>query len=84
MMPDEDGIHYCNRLKKSGNSIPFVFLSAVGTPDSVQSGIASGASAYFIKPFDARELQQKILALAGTSLTLPTNLPKKTHRWFNR
>ena len=84
MMPDENGIQYCNRLKKSGNSIPFVFLSAVGTTDSVQSGLASGALAYFIKPFDAQELQQKILALVGTSVTLPTNPPKKIHRWFNR
>jgi len=84
MMPEEDGIHYCNRLKKSGNSIPFLFLSAVGTPQSVQAGIASGALAYFIKPFDARELQQRILALAGTSHILPPTTPKKTHRWFNR
>ena len=84
MMPYENGIEYCNRLKKSGNSIPFIILSAVAHSESVRTGLASGAAAYFVKPFDAVELQQNILALAGASLSLPEKPPKKTHNWFNR
>src|SRR5438128_289726 len=68
MMPAEDGIQFCNRLKKAGNTLPFVFLSAVSTPDTVNLGLAAGANAYFVKPFDARELQQRIISLVASSI----------------
>jgi DNA-binding response OmpR family regulator len=88
MMPDEDGLHYCNRLKTSGNKIPFIFLSAISRPEAVQQGLASGANAYFIKPFDARELQTKIIRLVASTVKLkpapPDKEPKGKMKWFGR
>jgi DNA-binding response OmpR family regulator len=69
MMPGEDGIRFCNRLKKSGNATPFIFLSAVSHPDMVKMGLTAGANAYFVKPFDAKELQNKIVSLVLSSKT---------------
>ncbi|SRR5258708_4824397 len=89
MMPGEDGIQYCNRLKQAGQAIPFIFLSAVGTPDSVNQGLAAGANAYFIKPFDARELQKRIVDMVmpslgdHKSLSDPNDTKKRTN-WWNR
>ena len=88
MMPNEDGIQFCNRLKKAGNSTPFIFLSAVSQPETVNKGLVAGANAYFIKPFDALELQRKIVSLVmprGT--TRPSSdpkEPKKPTHWFRR
>src|SRR5438105_3408029 len=52
MMPEEDGIQFCIRLRKGGNKTPFLFLSAIGLSQSVASGLAAGADAYLVKPFE--------------------------------
>ena len=77
MMPDEDGISYCNRLKKAGSSIPFLILSAVGDPRVVARGFQAGADQYLVKPFDLVELQKQMLQMTGHKIVDPTG--KKRH-----
>src|SRR5438552_12675699 len=48
LMPGEDGIHYCNRIKKAGNKVPFIFLSALSQPELVSKGLGAGARAYLV------------------------------------
>jgi len=91
MMPGEDGIEFCNRLKKTGNSVPFVFLSAVSDPNVIQKGLVTGAHAYFVKPFDSRELQKRIIDLVRSQNRSASRTPErssketsKLSRWFNR
>ncbi len=67
MLPDEDGIQFCRRLKESGNSIPVMMLSALSQPEAVAKGLQAGAAAYLVKPFDPRELEKRVLALVRRS-----------------
>lgn len=60
LMPNEDGLAYCQRLRREGVTVPVMFLSALSDSQTVSKGIASGASAYLVKPCDFYELQKRI------------------------
>ena len=92
MMPEEDGITFCARLRKGGNKVPMLILSAVGDPQVIARGLESGASDYLVKPFDIFQLQQRILNMIGqkpraTAAKTPparsTSVPKFLG-WFRR
>jgi two-component system response regulator MprA len=63
MMPQEDGITFCRKLRSQGDMIPFIFLTANDRSHNVVVGLESGADEYLIKPFDMNELEARILAL---------------------
>lgn len=54
MMPEIDGISLMKQIKADRRTahIPFVLLSAKNTPEEQTEGIAAGAEAYVIKPFN--------------------------------
>ncbi len=57
MLPEMDGFEACTRLRKQdGDGMPIVMLSALAADESRQRGFASGADAYFAKPFDPDEV----------------------------
>jgi len=62
VMPGMDGFEFCRRLRatRSGQLIPFIFLSTKGEVDDRVQGHHIGADDYLIKPFDMRELVAKI------------------------
>jgi DNA-binding NarL/FixJ family response regulator len=64
VMPGMDGFEFCRRLRatRSGQLIPFIFLSTKGEVDDRVQGHHIGADDYLIKPFDMRELVAKIEA----------------------
>ncbi len=64
MMPEMDGLEFCRRLRadRSGQLIPFIFLSSRGEVDDRIQGHQIGADDYLIKPFDPKELVAKIEA----------------------
>ncbi len=89
MMPDEDGLTFCNRLKEKGSKIPFMILSATGDPKSIQQGMAMGANEYLVKPFDIQELQRRMLAMIGREpegkpAVKPAPETPKFLNWFRR
>jgi signal transduction histidine kinase len=62
MMPKIDGYEACRRLKSSEDTrhIPIIMLTAKGRiPDKVK-GLDTGADDYIVKPFDYRELLQRV------------------------
>ncbi len=63
MMPGEDGLSVCRRLRAQGESIPIVMLTARGEPVDRIIGREMGADDYLPKPFDPRELVACINAL---------------------
>jgi DNA-binding response OmpR family regulator len=73
MMPDEDGLKFCQRLQERGNKIPLLFLSAMGDPRTIERGMAAGAKDYLVKPFDVKELEKKIVSM----LVRPASSPSK-------
>lgn len=64
MMPEMDGFEFCRRLRsiRSGQLVPFIFLSSKGELEDRVQGHSIGADDYLIKPFEPRELLAKIEA----------------------
>jgi len=64
MMAEMDGYEFCRRLRgsRSGQLVPFIFLSSRGEVDARVQGHSMGADDYLIKPFEPKELLAKIEA----------------------
>lgn len=69
MMPGEDGLSACKRLRAAGNTTPILMLTALGDDDDRISGLDTGADDYLAKPFNPRELLARINAILRRSAT---------------
>ncbi|HWF32839.1 MAG TPA: response regulator transcription factor [Solirubrobacteraceae bacterium] len=66
-MPGIDGIEVCERVRRLGNRVPILMLTArVEISDRV-AGLDAGADDYLIKPFDVNELKARLRALLRRS-----------------
>lgn len=63
MMPGEDGLSVCRRLRASNNQVPIIMLTAKGDEASRIHGLELGADDYLAKPFNPRELLARIKAV---------------------
>jgi two-component system phosphate regulon response regulator OmpR len=63
MLPGEDGLAACRRLRESGNPIPIIMLTAKGDDVDRIIGLETGADDYLAKPFNPRELVARIHAV---------------------
>ncbi|QCO55543.1 response regulator [Pseudorhodobacter turbinis] len=66
MMPGEDGLSVCRRLRAQG-SIPILMLTALGDETDRIVGLEVGADDYLPKPFNPRELLARIKAILRRS-----------------
>ena len=65
MLPGMDGLALCESLRnKGGKETPVLMLTARGTLGDKIAGFMSGADDYVVKPFELRELELRIQALA--------------------
>ena len=69
MMPGEDGLSLCRRLRASG-TMPIIMLTAVGGETDRVVGLEMGADDYLPKPFNTRELLARVRAVLRRS-TIP-------------
>src|SRR3712207_3556066 len=60
MMPGESGLELVESLRRAGNEVPVLMLTARGGPDDRVTGFERGADDYLAKPFDPRELALRI------------------------
>ena len=63
MMPGENGLSICRRLRAAGETIPIIMLTARGDPVDRIIGLEMGADDYLAKPFEPRELAARLQAL---------------------
>jgi two-component system phosphate regulon response regulator OmpR len=63
MLPGEDGLSICRRLRQQNNNIPIVMLTAKGDEVDRIIGLELGADDYMPKPFNPRELLARIKAV---------------------
>ncbi len=63
MLPGEDGLSICRRLRQASNDIPIVMLTAKGDEVDRIIGLELGADDYLAKPFNPRELLARIRAV---------------------
>ena len=64
MLPKMDGITVLRNIRKEGNSVPVILLTAKGEIADKIEGLDSGADDYLSKPFATDELLARIRALS--------------------
>jgi len=63
MLPREDGLSICRRLRGTRNTVPVIMLTARGEDVDRIVGLEMGADDYLAKPFNPRELVARINAV---------------------
>lgn len=63
MLPGEDGLSICRRIRQQDNPIPIIMLTAKGDEVDRIIGLEMGADDYLPKPFNPRELLARIRAV---------------------
>jgi two-component system phosphate regulon response regulator OmpR len=63
MLPGEDGLAACRRLRAAGENVPIIMLTAKGEDIDRIVGLEMGADDYLPKPFNPRELVARIQAV---------------------
>jgi two-component system response regulator MprA len=62
-LPGLDGLEVCRWLRRSGNRVPVLMLTAHDAIESRIDGLDAGADDYLAKPFDVGELRARLRAL---------------------
>ena len=62
-LPDIDGLEVCRLLRREGNRIPVLMLTARAAVSDRIDGLDAGADDYLVKPFDVDELKARLRAL---------------------
>ena len=63
MLPGEDGMSICQRLRGGGDHTPIIMLTAKGEDADRIAGLELGADDYLAKPFNPRELLARVSAV---------------------
>jgi two-component system phosphate regulon response regulator OmpR len=79
MLPGEDGLSICRRMRGSGAMIPIVMLTARGDEVDRIIGLEMGADDYLPKPFNPRELLARINAVLRRHERLVPSAPANTN-----
>lgn len=67
MIPGKDGFAVCRELRKSGQRMPILMLTARDAVEDRIAGLDHGADDYLTKPFEFRELLARLRALLRRS-----------------
>ena len=76
MLPGEDGLTICRRLRGTGDATPIIMLTAKGEEVDRIVGLEMGADDYLPKPFNPRELLARIHAVLRRQTTTPPGAPQ--------
>jgi DNA-binding response OmpR family regulator len=73
MLPDLDGIRFCQQLRAKRDRTPVLLLTAQDTGSTRVAGLDAGADDYVAKPFDLPELLARMRALLrrGSEMSAP-------------
>jgi two-component system, OmpR family, copper resistance phosphate regulon response regulator CusR len=67
MIPGRDGFEVCRELRRAGQRMPILMLTARDAVEDRISGLDHGADDYLTKPFEFRELLARLRALLRRS-----------------
>jgi DNA-binding response OmpR family regulator len=62
-LPDDDGLRLLAKIRRAGNRVPVLILTARDAVEDRVSGLDAGADDYLVKPFAVAELISRIKAL---------------------
>lgn len=89
MMPGESGLSLAESLRREGNEVPILMLTARGAPEDRIAGFEHGVDDYLPKPFDPRELALRIRTILRRAAPAPAAQPLTVapvqlgQRWFD-
>jgi two-component system phosphate regulon response regulator OmpR len=83
MLPGEDGLAICRRLRATGNAIPIIMLTARGDEVDRIIGLEMGADDYLPKPFNPRELLARINAIMRRQVRVQPSAPGLSNNTFS-
>lgn len=63
MMPGETGLEFTQGLRRDGDDVPVLLLTALGEAEDRINGLETGADDYLAKPFEPRELVLRLQAI---------------------
>jgi DNA-binding response OmpR family regulator len=63
MLPGLSGTEICTQLRREGNDVPILMLTARGAVSERVAGLEAGADDYLVKPFALEELHARLRAL---------------------
>jgi two-component system response regulator MprA len=66
-LPDIDGLEVTRQLRRAGNRLPVLMLTARDAVSDRIDGLDAGADDYLVKPFDVDELKARLRALMRRS-----------------
>ncbi|MBI3895654.1 MAG: response regulator transcription factor [Acidobacteria bacterium] len=67
MLPKRSGFELCTQLRKAGNTVPIIILSARSEESDKVLGLKLGADDYLTKPFSFMELMARVEAVMRRS-----------------
>lgn len=67
MLPGIDGLEVCRKLRKQGNQVAVLMLTARGEEEDRVAGLAEGADDYLAKPFNLKEFLLRVANLLRRS-----------------
>jgi two-component system, OmpR family, response regulator len=70
MLENASGLDFCSQLRREGQDVPVLFLSARGTVHARLDGFDAGGDDYLPKPFALRELTARVRALGRRGTTV--------------
>ena len=77
MMGGMSGFKMAETLRKEGNTIPIIFLTAKNSENDMLTGFSLGGDDYIAKPFSVKELLARVRALLKR--TTLVRMPPATH-----
>jgi len=75
MMPLLNGYDLCRKIRKSGDRVPVIFVSAKSEEIDKVVGLELGADDYIVKPFGVREVLARVKAVLRRT-TAESQLPE--------
>lgn len=75
IIPGQNGIELCRKLKRLKSQVPVLMLTALGTTEDKVTGFEAGADDYLLKPFEFAELLARLKALTRRSKITPMSNP---------
>lgn len=78
MLPGEDGLSICRRLRAKEDQTPVIMLTAKGDEIDRIVGLEMGADDYLPKPFNPRELLARVQAVLRRQRHLPPGAPAES------
>ena len=77
MLPRLNGFQLCKRLRREGNGVSILFLTAKTEETDIVLGLGFGADDYVTKPFGIREVVARIEAVLRRAANSDTGRPER-------